>query len=82
MEIALVLAWLETRPVRIPMPDRATCEQAIMGAKSDLNPTHVYCTPGARPPVSATVTIIRMKREDPDDTCHICQKFYGPWPAK
>jgi hypothetical protein len=77
MEVALVLMlWLGSA-VRVPMPDRATCEQAIVGAKNDLNPTHVFCTPVARRSESITVSIIR-NRSGPvqTDFCVVCvQKF-------
>src|SRR5262245_6142862 len=36
------LIWL-LGPVHVPMPDTPTCDQAIANAKSELNPTRVYC---------------------------------------
>ena len=78
MEVVLVLAWLGSGSVQIPMPDRATCEQAIVGAKNDLNPARAYCTSKiARRSESATVSIIRnMKREEQTDFCALCVKRF------
>jgi hypothetical protein len=83
METMLVLIWLLPGPmVSVPMPDMATCDQAIVGAKSDLNPTRAYCQPkSTRRSASAIVTIIRNMKNGPVliDTCHVCMKYYGPW---
>ena len=75
-----MLAWLGSGSAQIPMPDRATCEQAIVGAKNDLNPARVYCTPKvARRSESVTVSNMRnMKPEQPVqiDICVLCLRRF------
>jgi hypothetical protein len=73
------MTTLSSSPIiQVRMPDRTTCEQAIVGAKSDLDPARVYCTPKvARRSESATVSIIRnMKREEQNDLCTVCIKRF------
>jgi hypothetical protein len=45
MNVMLVLIWLVSPPaLYVPMPDWATCQAAIVQARNELNPAHVYCT--------------------------------------
>jgi hypothetical protein len=71
-------------PIRVLMPDKSTCEQAVVEAKNELNPDSVSCIPKpTHRSESATVTIIRNmpRQEHIDNLCMSCVegKLSEPW---
>ena len=49
VEAMLVLIYSRSA-IHVPMPDRSTCEEAVVQTQNELNPTNVYCSPRLHDP--------------------------------
>jgi hypothetical protein len=66
MQTMLVLIMLQSGPgLYIPMPDRATCLEAVAQARAEFNPGHAYCTAKGGPIVPAKGGPIVPPKGDP-----------------